>query len=66
MYQMHHVTSGVPRFNKTAAKTKLDITVMNLNTDWIFVSVKVVVIVLIFSCDNGFIYRRAVSFRDTY
>lgn len=40
---------------------------MNFDTDWIFASIKeVVVIVLIFRCDNAFVYKRAVSFRDTY
>lgn len=27
---------------------------------------EVVVIVLIFRCDNDFIYRKVISFRDTY
>lgn len=36
----------------------MEANVISLNTDWIFVSIKEVVeIVLIFRCDSGFVYK---------
>ena len=64
---MQYVTSGVSWFNQPTVKKILKANLMNLNTDWIFVSIKeIVAIVLIFRCDNGFVYKRAISFRETY